>query len=129
MALDFLPHLFSGANPFDDHSAGSFEGSGSGHQKDACASPPTSLGESVAHLARGAIADIAHGVQRLLSSSGGDQHSFTLEIFPNAKGLEDNSGNRLNRRQASGTRHPAGEITLIWIDHLRAARTQRLQVL
>ena len=38
------------------------------------------FGQRIAHLAAGAVGDVAHRVERLLRGPGGDQEGFALEV-------------------------------------------------
>jgi len=75
-----------------------------------------SFRERIAHLAAGAIGDVAHRVERLLRGTGGDQYGLTIQIVGTTALAFDRGGDRLGIRQPAGTDHPAGQISAIRLD-------------
>ena len=87
-------------------------------------------GEREPHPAAGAVADEAHGVERLARAAGGDQHAHAVERPRRAAGdhldrLEDRG--RLGQ-PADAPLAPRRELARAGLDHVHAARAQRLEV-
>ena len=58
---------------------------GPGNQHHAGAARRGGFGQRVAHLAAGAVGDVAHRVERLLRGPGGDQHGLAFQVAASAQ--------------------------------------------
>ncbi len=99
-----------------------------GNQNHAGAAGGRGFGERVAHLAAGAIGDVAHRIERLLGGAGRNQHGLALQVAALVGGAFDRSGDGFGVSQTSGAGHPAGEVSAARLDDGMAALDQGCQV-
>ncbi len=95
---------------------------------DAGAAGGGGFGQRVAHLAAGAIGDVADRVERFLGGAGGDQHGLAFEIAALVGGAFDGGGDGFGIGQASGAGHAAGQIAAVGFDDDVAALDEGFQV-
>ena len=111
--------------------AGGVQRSGRGDQDDLRAALVGGLGEGVAHLAAGAVAEEADGIDRLAGASGGDKDGFAGEVLLSAascEGGENRLGDGFDVGEAAGAGHAAGEIAAAGLDDGDAAGFEQLDV-
>ncbi len=80
MFEDLVAHLGGGAHGDGFDAAGRGEMHRSGDQHHPRAARGRCLRQRVAHLAAGAVRDVADRVDRLLRGAGGDQHGFAFQV-------------------------------------------------
>ena len=92
------------------------------------------LGEREAHPPRRAVADEAHGVDRLARAAGGDEHAQAGELRDRRAAPPGTSASIAASSSAGSGRRPApaspvrGEPARAGLEHRRAARAQRRDV-
>ena len=86
------------------------------------------VGQCVAHLAAGAVADEADGVESLARAAGGDQNHFAGQIVAAAHGAENGVGDGGRLGHAACADHAAGQFARPRLDHPHAALAKGFQV-
>jgi hypothetical protein len=85
------------------------------------------LGQGIAHLAAGAVGDVAHRVERLLRGTGRHQHRFALQVaWPQQ--TRDVRGDDFRVRQTPRAGHAAGQVAAAGFHDGVPALAQNLQV-
>ena len=102
---------------------------GGGDEDDLRAAPRRLRRDGIAHAPGGTVAEVAHGVERLLSSACGDDDAPPCKDLRRSEVTLDSGDDLLRLRQASRTRCTAREQPLCGRDHLYAAITQAHDVL
>src|ERR1039458_3848528 len=102
-----------GAGDGDEGAAGGRrERSGGGDKDDLRAALAGGFGEGVAHLAAGAVAEKADGVDGLAGASGGDEDGLAVKVLcgRGLQGGEHGLGDGVDVGEAAGAGHAAGEV-------------------
>ncbi len=103
-----------------------------GEQRHLGPAPPRFLGHGHAHAARRAVADVAHGVERLARASRGDEHALAREraraALPAAQELLGASVDLLGLRHPPHALLALGELTFRRPDEGHASGAQQLHV-
>ena len=76
------------------------------NENDLCSAALRGIGQGVAHLAAGAIAEIANRVESLARAARSDKHDLAGEIVATAQRIEHHVGNRVGLGHASAPTMP-----------------------
>jgi hypothetical protein len=123
-------HLFGRGDGHKSAVRGRRERSRRRDENDLRAAPFRGLGDRVAHLAAGAVAEKADWVDRLARAAGGDENGFAGEVLCR-RGLrggergENGFGDGFDAGEASRASHSAGEIAAIGIYKNNTALAQQ----
>ncbi len=86
------------------------------------------LGQRVAHLAAGAIAEEAHRVEGLARAAGGDQHDFAGQVVATAQRAEHGVGDDFRLGHAARAHHAAGQLARARLNDAHAALAQDFKI-
>ena len=91
--LDGLIHLLRGLDGNEVDSVGDVDDGGSGNENHAMAALLGGFGEGVTHFSRGAIGEVANGIDGLAGGACGDEdgHGFVLTAFDDSEDFFDGS--------------------------------------
>ncbi len=119
-------HLCGGDDRDEGAAGGGRERSGRGDEDDLRAALAGGFGEGVAHLAGGAVAEEADGVECLARAAGGDEDGLGGEVLDVAgRGCgEDGFDDGVEICEAAGAGHAAGEIAGVGIYEVHTAAAQ-----
>ena len=104
------------------------EGRRAADENDLGAAAVRGFGQRVAHLAAGAVAEEADGVESLARAAGGDEHDFAGQIVAAAKSAEDRAGDGLGLGHAARAHHAAGQLARSRLDDAHAALAEDFEV-
>jgi hypothetical protein len=104
------------------------EGRGAADEDDPGAAALRGFGQGVAHLAAGAVAEEADGVESLAGAAGGDQDDLACQVVEAAKGAEDGVGDGLGLGHAACAHHAAGQLACARLDDAHAALAEGFEV-
>ena len=90
--------------------------------------PQRRFRQRVAHLAAGAVAEIAHRIDRLMRRSSRNQHRLARQVLRNAKALQRRGDDVLGIGQSSSADHAARQIPAVRFDDVHTALPQNFQV-
>src|SRR5262249_25386922 len=121
-------HLASGTDIDALDSDWSIERSRTADEKDASTAEGSRFRNSVAHLARRAIGDIADGIEVFASGAGGDEDGLSFEVALEVQDFADRRDDLFLPGETAGAGHAAGEIAFVGIDDVDAPRAKHLDV-
>src|SRR5207248_10722834 len=101
------------------------ERGGGRQQGDRGAPAQRGRGDVVAHLARRAVGDVAHGIDRLARGTGGDNDRVAREVLRRREHGGEGGDDRFRLRQPTTTGEPGGQRAAVGLHHGHAARAQR----
>ena len=105
--------------------AGGVSAVGPDDQDDLRAPPLGRGGQRVAHAARRAIGDVAHGIDRLTRRPRGDQHALAGQVTRGGERAQQRLDQGVDLGQPAPGVQAGGERAGVGIDHRHAARAQR----
>lgn len=121
-------HLVGGGDGDELAGGGRGKRGGGGDEEDAGSAARGLGGEGVAHLAGGAVADEADGVDGLAGSSGGDEDGLAGEVWRGGEGFGDGGYDGGFFGEAASADHAAGEVAGAGLDDADAALAESLEV-
>ena len=123
-----LAHLVGGGDVDQFAVRRRMEGRGPADEDDFCAAALRRLGQRVAHLAAGAVAEKADRVQGFAGAPGGEQHNFAGQVVAAAQGAQYGFRNGFGLGHAAGAHHAAGQLAGSRFDDPDTALAQNVEI-